>query len=401
MASIRTKKNKDGDIISYEIRVYKGRDLNGKQLNPYLMTWKVPNDLTERQIKKELNKQAVLFEKQCKDGLVADSRQTFEEYSNYVMALKERNGIKHSTLTRYKQLLDRIFPIIGFMKISEIRPQHLNNLYEQLSQNGMNLKTGGYLSKKTIREYHRVISVVLTQAEKELLIPYNPADKASPPTPERKEANYFQTEDITAIITAAEQEPIKWKTLIHLLLITGARRGEIAGLKWEFVDWEEERIHICNNLLYSPDVGLYETTPKNYNSNRFIKLPIETMELLRDYRKWCLEQKLLYGSQWIDSGFVFITENGSPMRPDTITAYTRKFSERNNLPHINPHAFRHTMASILYFNGMNSISISKRLGHASVSTTTDIYSHIIKQSDIQSAECIADAFIRPNKKATT
>ena len=86
------------------------------------------------------------------------------------------------------------------------------------------------------------------------------------------------------------------------------------------------------------------------------------------------------------------------MHPDSITDWCNKFSIKYNLPHINPHAFRHTMASILYFNGADSISISKRLGHSKVSTTTDIYSHIIKQADEQSAECIADVFLRKKTK---
>lgn len=87
-------------------------------------------------------------------------------------------------------------------------------------------------------------------------------------------------------------------------------------------------------------------------------------------------------------------DNGLPTHPDSITGWLNKFSEKYNLPHINPHAFRHTHASILYFSGVNSITISKRLGHAKVSTTTDIYSHIIKQSDEQASECVADVFLR-------
>lgn len=82
------------------------------------------------------------------------------------------------------------------------------------------------------------------------------------------------------------------------------------------------------------------------------------------------------------------------MRPDSITKWCADFSKRNGLPHINPHAFRHTMASILYFNGVDGISISSRLGHSKASTTSDIYSHIIKEADKQLAECIADVILR-------
>ena len=75
-----------------------------------------------------------------------------------------------------------------------------------------------------------------------------------------------------------------------------------------------------------------------------------------------------------------------------------EFSKRHDLPHINPHAFRHTMASILINSGKDVVSVSKRLGHAKVSTTTDIYSHIIMEADEQASECLADVMLRPTKK---
>jgi site-specific recombinase XerD len=103
----------------------------------------------------------------------------------------------------------------------------------------------------------------------------------------------------------------------------------------------------------------------------------------------------MLGSKWQNSNFLFVNEEGGAMHPDSLTGWLDKFAKANNLPHINPHAFRHTMASLLYFNGVDSVTISKRLGHAKVSTTSDIYSHIIKQADEQSAECIANAIFRP------
>lgn len=91
------------------------------------------------------------------------------------------------------------------------------------------------LSAKTVLEHHRLISTALDQAEKEGLVPFNVARKATLPQVQQKEVNYFQPEQIAAIRDALEAEPIKWKALVHMLLITGARRGEILGLKWDKV----------------------------------------------------------------------------------------------------------------------------------------------------------------------
>lgn len=137
---------------------------------------------------------------------------------------------------------------------------------------------------------------MLDQAEKESLVPFNVAHKATLPKQERREVAYFQPEQVEAIRDALELEPVKWKTLVHMLLITGARRGEILGLKWDKVDFEGCKIHICNNVLYSADRGIYEDSPKTATSNRFVTLPLETMKLLRRYRAWQNEERLRLGN---------------------------------------------------------------------------------------------------------
>ena len=160
------------------------------------------------------------------------------------------------------------------------------------------------------------------------------------PKQKKREVNYFQPEQVEAIRDALEQEPIKWRTITHLFLITGARRGEILGLKWDRVDFEGNRIHICNNVLYSADRGIYESTPKTDTSNRFITLPLETMKLLRKYRAWQNEERLRLGEYCQPQGFVFSQDNGRPMHPDSVTDWLKKFSKRHGLPHVNPHAFQ-------------------------------------------------------------
>lgn len=82
------------------------------------------------------------------------------------------------------------------------------------------------------------------------------------------------------------------------------------------------------------------------------------------------------------------------MHPDIVTTWLDRFSKRHDLPHINPHAFRHTMASMLYFNGVDSVSISKRLGHAQVSTTANIYAHIMEEADQRNADILANVFLK-------
>jgi len=461
--NIRKIEGKTG--TSYKITVSDGRGLDGKQIRHYL-TWTPDPGMTELRTKKALQTVAADFERKIAQGYVADDHQTFEEYTEYVLSLKTRTGAKYRTIERYRQLLERINPAIGYMKLSDIRPQNLNAFYAELSQEGIrangtkatakvdiadllkkrNIHYSSFaeqaniapstvrkimlreavttstaekfsaalqidckklftfendaspLSNKTILEHHRLISTVLAQAEKEMLIPYNAAHKATPPKLVRKEVECFQPEDVARIRECLKGEPIKWRTITHLLLITGCRRGEIMGLHWDAIDWANQQIEIDCALLYSPIRGVYEDTTKT-STTRFIKLPVETINLLRDYRQSYVELRFKNGDQWHETGYVFVQDNGEPMNPDSITQWLGKFSQRNDLPHINPHKFRHTMASLLYYNGFDSITISKRLGHAKVSTTIDIYSHIIKRADEKAADCIADVVLRPPKQA--
>ena len=118
------------------------------------------------------------------------------------------------------------------------------------------------------------------------------------------------------------------------------------------------------------------------------------MQLLREYRAWQDGERLRLEGYYLDRGFVFAQDSGAPMHPDSVTDYLKKLSRRYGLPHLNPHAFRHTMASMLYYNGVDSVSISKCLGHAQVSTTANIYAHVIESADKKNAEILSDVFLK-------
>lgn len=461
MASIERREGKNG--ISYRIIVFQGRDINGKQVR-CTKTWIPAPGMTEKKMEKEVRRIAFEFEQAIEQGYQVDDKQTFSEYARYVIDLKEQSGIKHRTIFQYKKLLERCDIAIGHMKLTEIRPQHLNSFYKNLKEEGVRksseratatvdikaaLKAKGItkikatelanismptldnicngiavrltsaeaiaklvgkkvnelfsierdmrpLSAKTQLEYHRFIHTVLDQAEREMIVPYNAAAKATPPKATQKEVNYFQAEEITAILDALDQEPIKWRTFVHLLMVTGCRRGEIAGLKWDKVDFDKDQIRIDTNLLYTPERGTYEDTTKT-GDTRLLALPMETMQLLRQYRAWYNELRLMNGDRWQHSGFLFVQDDGKPIQPDTVGQWLARFSKRHGLPNINPHAFRHTVASMLIHNGTDVVSVSKRLGHARTSTTTDIYAHVMQEADRQASECLANVLFRQKK----
>ena len=252
------------------------------------------------------------------------------------------------------------------------------------------------LADKTILEHHRLISAILAQAEKEMLVPYNAATKATPPKAEKKQPNYFQPDTVSAILDKLEHEPLKWRLITHLLIVTGCRRGEVMGLKWEKVDFDTNRVKIDRALVSSKSKGIFEESTKT-SDIRHLSLPSETMELLKLHKREQLRLQLANGDRWIPTGYVFTQDNGDHMCPDSITGWLKDFSARHGLPHINPHAFRYTVASVLLANGTDIVTVSKQLGHASITTTENFYSHIIEENKAKAADCIADVLIR--KKA--
>ena len=461
MANLQPRYDKNGKLISYSIRVFRGRDASGKQLKPWTTTFEVPPTWKEETAKNKAAAFAATFEKECREGTTSDSRRKFSEYCDYVIELKESRGAKHSTIVWYKDLAARIYPEIGHIKLKDLRADDLNRLYTKLSKTSVKATTAksvvnlpailkdkhttraaiaratglsentvriavrgdncSYetaaaiakaldlklektflvlnesktLAAKTVSGYHRLISAVLKQAVKEGLIPFNVAANADIPKAEKKDIESLQTADLPAILAALEREPLKWKVITHLLLITGARRGEVLGLKWSAVDFDNNRLHICNNVLYFPDVGIYQDTPKTASSIRWISVPAETIKLLETWQKYQKEEaKKKPGFYRNDEGLLFTQEDGSPMCPDSVTTYLRRFSEKNSLPHINPHKFRHTMASMLIYNRVDPVSVSKRLGHSQVSTTTDIYAHVIEEADKQNSDILAGIFLK-------
>lgn len=394
MANVTPRKDKDGNIISYQIRVFRGRDASRRRLKDYILTWRPEPGMTKRQIEKELARQATLFEENCKLGNVSIDRYTFQDYSDYALETKIRGGMKAKTASSYRDLLTRINAEIGPLKLQDIRPDHLNRYYAKLAEPGQNKLTGGPLSPKTIREHHRVISSILSLAVKEGLIPTNAAQRATPPKVPKHEMDVFEADQLQAILQALEGEPMKWRIVTTLLIATGARRGEIMGLRWENVDWENKRLYLCENRVYTKASGTISTTLKTGES-RYVSVPASVLELLN---VWKAEQAAGCNMLGIEPpAYIATHENGKLIHPDGITDWLTKFSKRHGLPHIHPHAFRHTMASLLISEGVDVVTVSKRLGHAQTSTTLNVYSHVLAKSDERASDTLDDLIFKPSK----
>lgn len=229
-------------------------------------------------------------------------------------------------------------------------------------------ETGG-LSSKTILHHHRLISSILAQATRDRIIPFNIADKnyMKAPKLEYHEAAFLDDEQARRVLELLDNENIKWKTAMYLLIFSGMRRSELMGLEWKDIDFENRVIHIRRTSQYVQNMGIITKSPKNETSIRTVKLSEMMFDLLREYKsywenlrmslldRWChfIEIKLADGTiTTVRNDRLFIKEDSTPMNPDSITDWTRKIVERNHLPHFTPHSLRHTHATLLIAEGV-------------------------------------------------
>lgn len=238
------------------------------------------------------------------------------------------------------------------------------------------------LSEQTVRHHHRLINAVLNKARKQRIIPLNVAQEVTPPRYRPKEAICLDDKQAQEIVRCLQnEEDIRIKTALLLLIYTGMRRGELMGLKWQDIEPERNLLHVRRQALYLPGEGVNEADLKTESSNRAIVYPPMIANQLNDYRKWWLQQKILHGDRWRgEANRIFIQPDGTPLNPDTINFWVKKFIQKNNLPHFTPHSLRHTFATLQIAAGVDYRTVQALTGHAQASTLLNTYSHAIKSA---------------------
>lgn len=446
---------------SYRIKVSCGYDTKGVQIIKS-RTWTPDEGLTEKQITKELKRQSVLFEEDCKNGQFLNSSIKFSEFTDIWLKDYAEKNLKSKTVARYKILLTRINKAIGHIKLSKLQPLHLMRFYENLGEEGVRedicyipkeditmlwKKSGstktdlasnhnfsvatfnqackglkirltsaeaiaaslGYklndlfspdtskttLSQQTIQHHHRLISTILQTAVEWQVIPSNPCSRVKTPSVKKKESRFLEDYQVADLFKALENEPLQYETIITLFVYTGMRRGELCGLKWSDIDFNKCLINIQREILYLPEIGIFEDTTKTDQSKRIIKVADICFKLLKKHKVEQNKERIKVGDQWENGDFIFTQWNGRPIHPDTLTAWFPKFLKKHDLPNVTIHSLRHTNASLMIMNGVNVTTVAKRLGHSNASTTTRIYAHAIQSADEQAADILQDLL---NKK---
>jgi len=176
--------------------------------------------------------------------------------------------------------------------------------------------------------------------------------------------------------------------LLHLLAVTGLRRGEALGLRWEDVDLEAARIPVRRALIPTSREDMV-SEPKTAKGHRVVALDPTTVEVLKAQAARQLVEQAEWDEGWVESGLVFTAENGAALDPESVSRYWRQAVKKAMLPTIRLHDLRHTHATLALQAGIHPKVVSERLGHATVAITLDTYSHAIPALQEEAAALIA------------
>ena len=379
--------SKRGD--SYRIKVSCGYDVNGKQVIQS-KTWKIPENMTERQIKKELDRQIVLFEEECKLGQVTAAikfqtfaEQWFDEYAKL--------NLKNSSYTRQRTLTTRVYPALGHLRLDKITSRDIQKFINDLAVNGRNLQTGKPLSRKTLVHHLSFISSIFSYAIKMDMLKDNPCSRVTVPKGEKKEKEIYTIEEVEQLFGLLETAPVKYRAFFMLAIYSGFRRGEMLGLEWKDINWETRVVNVCRTSNYTNRNGTYTDTTKTKRSRRSTKLAPAVIDVLRELKA---EQDLMreeMGDKWIENDRLFVQWDGKPMANNTPYTWLKRFTEKNGMRFCDVHSMRHFHASLLIFAGVDPATVSADLGHSAISTTTSTYVHMFQEAQARTSDVIENA----------
>jgi integrase len=274
----------------------------------------------------------------------------------------------------HHELSHYIIPRLGGIRLTELRPHHIQDYIAETLSEGRRRQPGG-LSHRTVQYHYRILSKALDDAIKMGLIVVNPCKGVSPPRPAQHDIPAIGQDELTQLISALQQS--SYYLYYYTLLLTGLRRSELLALRWKDIDLELASIYVSHSLHRLDNGTIIIKEPKTTRSRRPVDLPLSLVILLRQYREEQEVKRLILGKILTDDDFVFSNTDGTPLNPNTVTHTFAKVAARASMPHLRLHDLRHIHATMLLKAGVHPRIVQERLGHSSIATTLDIYSHTV------------------------
>jgi integrase len=402
----------------WRIQVYLGRDLN---------TGKPQLQLKTFDRKKDAEAWARQVEGKRDEGTLrpTDPKLTLAEFLTATWLPVERNQVRSTynlekTLGKWVLRQRKDTPFLGGIALRKLTDNHFDRLYTTMAEQGMGTRGIAYL--------HGILRKALKFARKKKLLTLNPTDDATLPKTavqaeittehdeEEGEVQYLSAEQAGRFLAVAKTD--RWSALWHLLLDAGLRPGEAFALQWRHVDFEHQLVKVRGTLTRigvtkknAGGKGWKVMPPKTKASIGEVPISTLTLAELRRWKAQQAEERLKLGPEWQDHGFVFTTEFGSPLGNNQGRAWTRVLAAadagkgdlgtwgeepkkpksgptpaRTFTPRFVPYVLRHTCATLALLDGVDLLSVSRRLRHKNITITARFYGHVQAKDTTKAAE---------------
>ena len=301
-------------------------------------------------------------------GLVYDAGNIIVgEYLDRWLNDSVRDTVRQRTWERYEQFVRvHLTPALGKIKLAKLTPTHVRGLYRDKLNSG--------LAPRTVLHIHRAFSKALKQAAADGLIPRNPAAPVKPPQPRGEEIRPLNREQVRGLFVAASGDRLE---ALYIVAVTaGLRRGELQGLKWDDLDLEAGMLQV-RRTCSEPKGGHIFEAPKS-GKGRNVRLTQSAVAALRMHRRRQLEERMYKADLWQEQGLVFPSTVGTPLWGGNLNRAFKATLQRAGLPKSTRfHDLRHTCATLLLMQGVNPKFVQELLGHADISLTLNVYSHVL------------------------
>ena len=368
-------------------------DANGKRRQPWIPTG-LPAKGNKRRAEKLLldTRKSFVPPVVSKENEDISSDMLFADYMELWLEII-RSSVEKTTFSSYTQMVKgKIAPYFRNtgLTLDGIQAKHIQSFYLH------ELKT---VSPGTVIHYHANIHKALKYAVKMDLIPFNPADKVERPKKQRYIADYYRQEELERLLEASKDHP--YSLLIQMTAFYGLRRGEVVGLKWDAIDFEQGTISVKRTVTSTIIDGKYQEFEQQSAKT---KSSLRTLPLIGSFREYFMQvkeaqelNKQVCGNcyNYEYDGFVFVDELGERMRVEYLTNAFPKFLESHGLRRMRFHDLRHSCASLLLANGVPLKHIQEWLGHSDFTTTANIYAHLDYKSKITSAQAMETGLALP------
>lgn len=379
MTNIIANKNKNGEIISYRIRVSLGYDLNSNQIQK-TTTFRLPPNTSESKGRKMAAEYAVEFERHCRGYSTLKENMRFSELAEWYFQNYATVELKETTAYNYKSAYkNHLAAKLGNMKLKDITTPKITELMQSLN-----------LKPITVKKIYVVLQSIFARGVEQGFIRDTPCKHVILPKRRKIKKLSLDEEQVKEFLALLDTK--KWsddfKTIIRVLLFTGMRSGECLALMWSNIDFDNRSISINHTFA---DIGgrHFLTQPKTESSLRTIGMSEALCDILTKHKAQQMRLVESLGSKCAHPEMVFTSASGNYRDRQSVYHSLKRFTKGTQFEDMTLHQLRHCNATLLLNNGVDLKIVSEHLGHSGVEVTANVYADVLKSSKAKVAELIS------------